>query len=156
MNRPDFWENSRWNNPNQPVVGVTWYEAEAFCRWLSARFEQLYRLPTEEEWEHMARGKHGRVYPWGNEWIEDACNTSELNLQQTSAVGIFPQGVSPSGAHDCAGNVWEWCNDDGAALLLCGGSYMFAKDSARLWARHYFNPPYGNFDYGFRVVAPIS
>jgi hypothetical protein len=107
--QPDFWDDERFNQPNQPVVGVTWYEVEAFCNWLTATYGRVYRLPTEEEWERLARGRDGWEYPWGDGWRKGLANTNKAKLGQTTAVGLFPGGCSPAGAHDCAGNVWEWC-----------------------------------------------
>jgi len=127
--RPDFWHDPRFNTPSQPVVGVTWYEAMAFCNWLTEQFrvsgsrlqvgrgpetlnlkpETLtIRLPTEAEWEKAARGIDGRTWPWGNRWDETRANTRETGLEQPSPVGILPRGDSPYGAADMAGNVWEW------------------------------------------------
>ena len=129
--RPFWWDDPSWNLPNRPVVGVSWYEALAFCAWLTGEFQvsgfglqvqrgmQLetlnlepgtltVRLPSEAEWEKAARGTDGRRWPWGDEWAEGRANTSETGLGTTSAVGCFPAGASPCEALDMAGNVWEW------------------------------------------------
>jgi formylglycine-generating enzyme required for sulfatase activity/transcriptional regulator with XRE-family HTH domain/energy-coupling factor transporter ATP-binding protein EcfA2 len=110
---PAYWDDPRFNNPAQPVVGVTWYEAVAYCAWLSAALDDghTYRLPTEAEWERAARGPQGWAYPWGDEWREDHCNSKESNLGVTSPVGLFPQGAAGGGLQDMAGNVYEWCQD---------------------------------------------
>ena len=126
-NRPRYWDDPRFNNPSQPVVGVSWYEAVAYCAWLTATQEDgaaaghVYRLPTEAEWERAARGPsatdekpelgEGQRYPWGNEWREDHCNSEESGLGTTSPVGIFPKGTAKDGLEDLAGNVDEWCQD---------------------------------------------
>jgi formylglycine-generating enzyme required for sulfatase activity/transcriptional regulator with XRE-family HTH domain len=156
----DFWGDERFNQPNQPVVGVTWYEAEAFCNWLSASSGREYRLPTEEEWERLARGQDGWEYPWGNGWCEGLSNTRELDLNQTTAVGLFPGGISPAGVHDCAGNVWEWCanwaDEKQTDRALRSGSWYLDQLNARCAVR-YGNSPYFSFSYiGFRVVSPIK
>ncbi len=157
---PGLWENARWNNPNQPVVGVSWYEAEAFCNWLSHTYGQKYRLPTDAEWERLARGRDGREYPWGNDWQDDRANTGESGIGQTSAVGLFPSGVSPAGAYDCAGNVWEWCADwydeERNYRVLRGGGWYDGQDLARCAFRDYYDPYFRDFLIGFRVVvSPI-
>jgi formylglycine-generating enzyme required for sulfatase activity/Mrp family chromosome partitioning ATPase len=111
--------------PNHPVVGITWYEALAYCRWLDAelRTSQLtpaplrelldngYRvmLPSEAEWEKAARGSAAcRVYPWGDDPDSDRANCRETGIGATSAAGCFPKGASPYGCLDLIGNVWEW------------------------------------------------
>jgi hypothetical protein len=158
--QPRHWAEPALNNPNQPVVGVSWYEAEAFCRWLAAAYGLPYHLPTELEWERLARGQDGREYPWGDEWRAEVSNTSEAGLRRPSAVGIFPDGVSPTGAYDCAGNVWEWCADwydeRKNVRVLRGGSWYDDPDLARCAARHSLNPSLRNDYFGCRVVvAPI-
>ncbi|MCP4423983.1 MAG: SUMF1/EgtB/PvdO family nonheme iron enzyme [Chloroflexi bacterium] len=158
--QPDYWLNRRFNADNQPVVGVTWYEAEAFCRWLSDADGSEYRLPTEEEREHLARGPKGRTYPWGNDWETGRANTKEMGWEQTSAVGIFTNGTSPYGVHDCAGNVWEWCVDwtDKRKLFksIKGGSWAWEKEAALCGAHDDDFPVNSSYNLGFRVVAPIS
>jgi formylglycine-generating enzyme required for sulfatase activity len=111
---PYYWYDRTWNCPNSPVVGVTWYEAAAFTRWLTMTRNDgyVYRLLTEEEWEAAASGQEGREYPWGNEWDDERCNSEELKLEKTTPVGIFPKGDTPDGIVDLAGNVWEWTTSD--------------------------------------------
>ncbi|GAB4452570.1 MAG: hypothetical protein Kow0031_34990 [Anaerolineae bacterium] len=130
---PSSWRDSRFNRPSQPVVGVSWYEAVAFCRWqteqlavsgqLSAVRDQLLavsgqavkdvvvRLATEAEWEKAARGTDGRVFPWGDEFDAARVNMGlgEQQVNATTPVGLYPGGRSPYGLYDCSGNVWEWC-----------------------------------------------
>jgi formylglycine-generating enzyme required for sulfatase activity len=109
--KPDLWQITRFNQPNQPVVGVSWYECVAYCHWLSAETRRGYRLPTEAEWEKAARGIDGRKYPWGNQFEASRLNImeGEQQVQATTPVGIYPTGVSPFGVFDCAGNMEEWC-----------------------------------------------
>jgi formylglycine-generating enzyme required for sulfatase activity len=120
--RPYYWGQSGWGAPSRPVVGVTWYEALAFCRWLagclreSPGWPQLggssvgwtVRLPSEAEWERAARGGQARRWPWGDQPEEGAANLEEAGLGTTHPVGMFPTGANPHGLHDMAGNVWEW------------------------------------------------
>jgi formylglycine-generating enzyme required for sulfatase activity len=120
--QPIYWEEPPFNKPNQPVVGIDWYECVAYCRWLSAETGQQYRLPTEAEWEKAARGgkgkqyfwskRRGQRYPWGNNLETNRLNIGEgeQQVRKTTPVGIYPTGVSPFGVFDCLGNVWEWCS----------------------------------------------
>jgi formylglycine-generating enzyme required for sulfatase activity len=108
---PLYWHDRKWNGPNFPVVGINWYEASAYAKWLSIKTGKNYALPTEAQWEKAARGSKGLVYPWGNKFDKNLCNNRELGLRRTSPVGIFPGGTSPYGCMDMAGNVWEWCAD---------------------------------------------
>ena len=117
---PNYWDDSVWNVPNYPIVGMTWYEAEAYCNWLNEQLQLapgMIRLPTEAEWEWAARGPEGRRYPWGDTWEAWRCNSGESDLDRTSAVGCFPGGaaswwlaIQPDSqvVYDLAGNVWEW------------------------------------------------
>lgn len=182
-----FWTNAGWtwremtgvsvpesfggdfNLPDHPVVGVSWHEAVAFCRWLAERAGGEIRLPTEAEWEKAARGTDGRTYPWGNEWGDSKANTAELDLKNTTAVGRFPEGASPYGVLDMAGNVWEWCGtlyqpypyvvNDGREdqtaegwRVLRGGSWSDEHQNARCAFRYGFDPTGRYSDTGFRVV----
>ena len=107
--KPLYWDDAKWNGADYPVVGVSWFEAVAYCRWLSKQTGSDFRLPTEAEWEKAARGSDGRIYPWGNTWEAGRCNSEETGLKRTTPVGQYPTGASPYGALDMAGNVWEWC-----------------------------------------------
>ena len=107
--KPLSWDNAKWNGADYPVVGVSWFEALAYCRWLSQQTGIAFRLPTEAEWEKAARGPDGRLYPWGNTWEEGRCNSEEANIECTTPVGKYPTGASPYGALDMVGTVWEWC-----------------------------------------------
>lgn len=102
---PQYWNNSEWNKADNPVVGVSYYEAEAYAKWAGKR------LPTEREWEKAARGTDGREYPWGDEFDKEKCNSAEAGFGHTTPVTQYPNGVSPYGCYDMAGNVCEWCAD---------------------------------------------
>jgi formylglycine-generating enzyme required for sulfatase activity len=108
LREPRFWRHEAFNNPAQPVVGVSWFEARAYCRWISAQTGEDFRLPSEAEWEAAARGREGRRYPWGDEFDPLRANTAETRLKRTAPVGVFPAGDTPEGVTDLAGNVTEW------------------------------------------------
>lgn len=90
---------------DHPVTGVSWTDAQAYCRWLSGQAGRTYRLPSEAEWEKAARGGDGRSYPWGNEWTDGRCN---YGSEDTTTVTAHPEGTSPCGCYDMLGNAQEW------------------------------------------------
>lgn len=110
---PLFWNNGTYpaGRDDHPVVGVSYYDAIAFCAWAGKELGLPVRLPTEAEWEKAARGPEFRLYNWGQAWNKGLCNTSEEKLSGTSPVQAFsPQGDSPYGVADMGGNVQEWCS----------------------------------------------
>lgn len=97
---------------NHPVTGVSWYEAAAYCEWLSDRLTGRVRLLTEAEWERAACGGKARKYPWGDQFDSTRANYAcEGSPNQTTPVGLYPRGATPEKAQDMAGNVWEWVAD---------------------------------------------
>ncbi|MDX2077294.1 MAG: SUMF1/EgtB/PvdO family nonheme iron enzyme [bacterium] len=110
--KPRYWDDSIWNGAEHPVVGVSWYEAVAFCNWLSETTGEKIMLPTEQQWQRAAQGDNGLIYPWGNDWDGNFCNNSVKphDSHQTTPVRQYEgKGDSPCGVVDMAGNVWEWC-----------------------------------------------
>ncbi|MEK7376059.1 MAG: formylglycine-generating enzyme family protein, partial [Candidatus Margulisiibacteriota bacterium] len=144
-NLPGHWDSPKFgkSRPNNPVVGVSWHDANSFVKWLGMR------LPTEAEWEHAASGPMNLTYPWGNEW--DALRVN-FNTGGTSPVNAHPEGVSGYGVEDMSGNVWEWVN--GEEKNLCGGAW-YGKDQTRLQAgyRYYDVPGMQGNSIGFRPAA---
>jgi formylglycine-generating enzyme required for sulfatase activity len=169
-------EKAAWSSANQPVLCIHWDEAVAYCRWLSARTGHLFRLPTEAEWEKAARGTDGQLYPWGNTWDSRRCNSKEAGLECTTPVDSYPDGASPYGVLDMAGNVREWCStcpsqyypyrledewtnaylDVPSQRALRGGSCFSDNLEVQCWWRDYFIEDGYRFDLGFRVVFDIS
>lgn len=153
---------------NHPRERVAWYQAVAFCRWLSDKMGYLVTLPTEEQWEKAARGTDGREYPYQGEFDAAKGNTRETGIGQTSAVGLFPAGASPYGILDLFGNMWELClnkyetpaevriDASGDWRVVRGGSWLFDQDDARAVFRFDYHPSYRSYGIGFRVCRPPS
>ncbi|HKI06021.1 MAG TPA: SUMF1/EgtB/PvdO family nonheme iron enzyme [Thermoanaerobaculia bacterium] len=178
-NEPDYWRDKRYSSPEQPVVGVSWNDAQAFCTWLSKTSGWQVMLPGEAQWEFAARGTDGREYPWGNEPPDEtrACFNLDFQKGQPAPAGCFPAGRGPFGSLDQAGNVWEWCRDSWDATaykktvhaheslnpivevaymedrVLRGGGWYFPAESLR--AAYRLRDPAWNRTVvlGFRVAA---
>ncbi len=152
---PEFWTDEKWNQPSHPVVGVSWYEADAYCRWLTQTLDDgcEYMLPSEEEWERAARGTDGREYPWGNDFDQERCNTDGSGFKATTRVTRYPNGISLDGCYDMAGNVWEWTSTlDSGLYVVKGGSWYYIREDARCGMRGR-GTPYDRYDYiGFRCA----
>jgi formylglycine-generating enzyme required for sulfatase activity len=166
---------------DHPVVLVSWHDAMEYCKWLNTliandigTIKAQLRLPTEAEGEKAARGEYGNEWPWGNEFNKNKCNSFDDGKKGTTPIGAYsPQGDSPYGAADMAGNVWEWCHslyrpypykvDDGREDELSSGSRVarggsFGDDARRVRAanRRRLVPRLRDDDLGFRVVvAPV-
>ena len=172
--KPRYWEDERFNHPNQPVVGVSWFDAMAYSRWKGRR------LPTEAEWEKAARGNDGRLYPWGEKEAKGKklyfVNVfgMEDRYEFTAPVNYYATGASPFGALNMAGNVWEWCLDwydkdyyrispeldpEGPEAkqmkVLRGGSWVNDIDGVQVTQRARNLPEMQNNIYGFRTILPL-
>ena len=169
---------------DHPVVNVSWHDGMEYCQWLNTLVRDasqqpsqglVVRLPTEAEWEKAARGEYGNEWPWGNEFDPRKCNSSEGNKGGTTPVGAYsPQGDSPYGVADMAGDVWEWCHSlyqsypyraaDGresedanaGGRVLRGGAFDYDQRYARAAYRYGNVMGNRNDNVGLRVVvAPV-
>jgi sulfatase modifying factor 1 len=162
---PPFWADPQFNHPMQPVVGVSWNDAEAYAKWANKR------LPTEAEWEKAAKGEEGLIHPWGNEFAAGKANV-DYAMTQTSQVGKFQGGVSPYGCFDMIGNVWEWCTDwfdekyyavspsenpkgpaKGRKKVIRGGAWDTISFNSRNAFRFFADPTTRSLNIGFRCVV---
>ncbi len=175
-----FEQRNSFFQDDLPVVGVDWFQSQAYCEWVGGR------LPTEAEWEKAARGTDSRIYPWGNEFDGTRLNSCDKNCIQdwkdvrwddgykyTAPVGSYPDGASPYGILDMSGNVWEWTNDwyaedyyvdapyrnpmgpmDGVQRVIRGGSWHYSGRNLRAVNRHKDTPTFRYDKIGFRCVLP--
>jgi len=174
---PPHWSDPDFNHPDQPVVAVSWFEAAQYCVWLSEVTGRRYRLPTEAEWEHAARGgSEGLLYPWGDEapdarseylrrWGGEVRGPLSVACGTPNAYGMF----------DLCENVHEWCADwfqedyyavssgrnpqgpaSGERRASRGGSWRHHVRACRCAARSSIPPHFQYADYGFRVVRETS
>ena len=168
----DYVHTPPHDNPDYPAMVMVWEDALAYAEWVGKR------LPTEAEWEKAARGTDGRIWPWGSEWDDTRLSGNDGTgdkdgYKQTAPVGQFPQGASPYGALDMAGNLWEWVSDwydadyfltapsnnpkgpiDGDGHVLKGGDWSVNKDYTRCAGRLGGNP--GSMLRGFRCAMDIT
>ncbi|MFN8375409.1 MAG: SUMF1/EgtB/PvdO family nonheme iron enzyme [Anaerolineae bacterium] len=152
---------SRYKGDERPREMVSWYDALAFCHWLSARLSAKITLPTQHQWQRAARGDDARLYPWGNDFDKNLANTRESEIKQTSQVSHYVGGASPFGVLDMSGNVWEWCvdtkngstdikTDDERAVM--GGAFVGDCSRAVIGFHYHLNPKTMFGSIGFRVV----
>ncbi|MEI7768657.1 MAG: SUMF1/EgtB/PvdO family nonheme iron enzyme [Chloroflexales bacterium] len=177
--RPEWWDDPRFGiaRPNHPVVGVSWYEATAFCVWLTRHLndEYVYQLPSEAEWEFAARGEERRIYAWGDSELDDERANFDERYDGTSAVGCFLVGATPqTGLLDMTGNVWEWTrseyrpypyvsadgredgsNPDEKSFTLRGGAWGNQPIYLRAAGRVNYTPDNLNQDVGFRLARHL-
>ncbi len=155
----------RLNNlldPQLPVYGVSWEDAEAWLEWRSEIDGRRYRLPTEAEWEKAARGVDGRLYPWGDQFDHAFCKTDESRheLPRPEPVGTFPKDVSPYGVRDMAGSMRQWCADwfdeERGLRSVRGGAWNLGDAEARCGSRDGFHPQEVDVNLGFRAVLELG
>jgi formylglycine-generating enzyme required for sulfatase activity len=160
---PESWQAQQAKSFH-PVVGISAYEAEAYCSWLSIQKKKAVRLPTEEEWEYAARGDDGRPFPWGEEFLPQLANTSEAEQAETVVAGSLPGDTSPFGVADMCGNTQEWTSSlyishpeetypPGPLRVARGGSYSDTIFGSRTSYRRAYPPGYFFPFLGFRVVV---
>ncbi len=159
---PGWWSAVPVRLANCPVIGISWFEAVAFCLWLSDATGEKVALPTEQQWQRAAQGNTNRAYPWGDNFDENCCN---FNRKGTTPVTQYEgKGNSPFGVVDMSGNVWEWCLTDyesgeqnvnafAIKRVLRGGSwYSNAVLNVRSDFRDWNLPDKRSDVWGFRLV----
>lgn len=154
-------ENSGYHNPRERV---SWYEAVAFCYWLSARTGMKIMLPYVAQWQRAVQGDDEWLYPWGNTFNATLCNTQENPLKTTAPVDYFEGGASKHGVFGLVGDVWEWCIDRSEERdengeykrAAMGGSYLSSQERAQSTTRFFLNPKSVYGSIGFRIVTPVN
>ncbi|MBX3063106.1 MAG: SUMF1/EgtB/PvdO family nonheme iron enzyme [Anaerolineae bacterium] len=164
------WHHPNWHIDNHPVVGITWYEAMAYCMWLSELLDLDISLPTEYQWEKAARRTDDRLYPYGKTRDNKAMNVEATEIGRTSPVGIFPNGRTADQVEDMLGNVWELCLTDFDNMqnnevdvddskletirrTMRGNSWYLERSEAKSTARfRFFQIDYDDY-VGFRIVC---
>jgi formylglycine-generating enzyme required for sulfatase activity len=151
--RPEYWDDARFNDPDQPVVGVDWFDAYAYAQWAGKH------LPSGQQWERAARGQTKRIYPWGDPFYAGRCVCAEANATAPASARSHSAGQSPDGLMHMTGNVMEWTAEDYPAgegrKVLRGGSW---KNSCEIYGL-VFTPTLGaprtyrGEDVGFRCVG---
>ena len=141
---------------NHPTVNISWDDAQAYAEWFTERTGKRYHLLAEAEWEKAARGTDGRAYPWGGAFDPNRCNTDEGGPGDTAPVGIYPEGASPYGVMDMAGNVWEWTEslyeESQPYRVVRGGSWLNPPGNAQCVVRFGNLPADRLFDLGVRLA----
>jgi formylglycine-generating enzyme required for sulfatase activity len=168
---------ARFKGDERPREMVNWYDAMAFCRWISAKQNSTTMLPSAIQWQRAARGDDNRLYPWGNTFDKNRCNTRESEIKMTSLVMRYSNGVSPFNVYDMAGNVWEWClnvkpkedqtecSDVNKELIdagsvgeraVFGGSFVSAYQRSQISFHYYLDPLCYHATIGFRIVQRVQ
>jgi formylglycine-generating enzyme required for sulfatase activity len=170
---PPTWDDSNFNNPEQPVTAVSWFEATAYCDWLSETTGSHYRLPTEAEWERAARGGvEGKLFPWGDDPPQSRQNYG--SLWKNGPEPVRRSKANAYGLYEMCENVHEWCSDwfqadyysqspernppgpaSGERKSSRGGSWRHHIKIARCSARSSIPPQFQYADYGFRIACNL-
>ena len=169
IRKPAFWKNKDFNGPKQPVVGISWEEANKYCKWRNKR------LPTEAEWEKASRGKRQIIFPWGNNEPDDTRLNFNNHLGKTAPVGSYRLGKSDFGVYDLSGNVSEWVFDwhdaeyylfapeknptgpeKGKYKVIRGGNWRNNRDDVRLTYRGATVPKLRVKSIGFRCASDAT
>ncbi len=171
---PLHWDDPNFKHPEQPVVAVSWFDAAAYCGWLSKMTGRRYRLPTEAEWERAARGgEEGKLYPWGDASPETLPDYATRWKTGPERVGLYPPNAY--GLYNSGDNVHEWCADwydpgyyarspersppgpeTGSRRASRGGSWRHHIKVSRCAARSSIPPEFKYADYGFRVACDVA
>jgi formylglycine-generating enzyme required for sulfatase activity len=171
--QPLHWNDPNLSHPEQPVVAPSWFDAVAYCEWLSVQTGRSYRLPTESEWERAARGGlEQKLFPWGDEPLESLANYASRWKTAPEPVGRAEKNAF--GLFDVGANVHEWCADwfqadyysvspdrnpkgpaEGTRRSSRGGSWRHQTKVSRCSARSSIPPEFQYADYGFRVAKSV-
>lgn len=153
------------DKPDLPRVNICWYEAIAFCLWLSTETGLEMMLPTESQWQRAAQGDDANVYPWGDQFDVRRCNARESLIRHLTPVGQYPRGASAFGVMDMVGNAWEWCMNtqdnfserydflSRAKRAIRGGSYISNQNRLQTDFHFHVNPRCRYETIGFRVIC---
>lgn len=165
---PAWWDDPKWNRDTFPVVGVSWYEALAYCAWLEEQRRQdgkleagrIVTLPTAEEWAAATNGPGSGTYPWGDGEDASRLNCKESGFGRTTPAHLHPAQCQEPELFDLVGNAWEWTVDPDqsykGAFVLVGGAYWTNLENATSAARFRYSPWFRYYFIGFRVVLVPS
>jgi len=175
---PPFWNDPAFNDPNQPVVAVSWHDAVRYCEWLATKTGRGFRLPSEAEWERAARGgREGELFPWGDEPPSSLPKYAERCAQhwKTGPEPVGGGNANAFGLHNMCDNVHEWCGDwyaadyytvspernprgpeTGTRRASRGGSWRHHIKMSRCAARSSIPPEFQYADYGFRMACEVQ
>jgi sulfatase modifying factor 1 len=171
---PPFWHDQNFNHPEQPVTGVSWFDADRYCQWIALQTGHAYRLPSEAEWERAARGHlEQKQFPWGDEAPQSLPDYA--TRWQTGPEPVARHAPSSFGLYNICDNIHEWCGDwydpnyysvspernprgpdKGQRKASRGGSWRHHVKVARCSARSSIPPEFHYADYGFRVACEIT